>query len=658
MNNTVEINQSKFWESDFMNFLILLILGCLVYFPLFTNDLTNWDDISYILENPFIKTFNSDNLKSIWSTYYMGNYHPLTMCSYLIEYQCWGSNGIGYHIVSLLLHIINSCLVYQLINKITLSKKSLGLYASIIFLVHPFHVESVAWASERKDLLYVLFLLISSLYFIKYCKINNRKYYYFSLFGFLLSCFSKGQAVVLPILLFIIGFFCFNKKALALLKSLLPFFIIAAIFGIIAIKAQGEAIRENDGLLGYERIFIASFGLTQYIIKFIFPHDFIPQYDYPSKTNGSLPYVYYLSILTPVIILGLILLIYKNSKEYLWAILFFILAIFPVLQLFPVGNAFMADRYIYLPMAGLCYLTIYFLNKISFVKNKLLIYIPIFIVLGYLNYIQTQYWKSGISLWTHQLTARPENLTGLFNRGNAYVSLKDYNNAKIDFEKSINLYPSYAGSFSGMGIIYMEKELVDSACLFFEKALSLESDNLGALSGKSFCLAYSGNFDNAFDIVNKVLERDPFRSEAYNIRGKLFSYKGDIKAAEEDYKKAIYIKEDLGEPYYNLGFIYSKQGDHFSAKSNYLLCIKYAPTFYRAFHNLGLTEQILGDTISAINYYRKALKYKSDYSSAKIKLANLLIIKNNPEGCIILRTMTEFGDTSVNNLYLKNCKNK
>lgn len=656
MNNTVEINKSYFWKSDFFPFLILLIYGIIVYFPVFTNDLTNWDDISYILENPFIKAYNLDNFKNIWSTYYMGNYHPLTMCSYLVEYQCWGTNGKGYHIVSLVLHIINSYLVFLLINKITQTKKSLGLYAAIIFLVHPFHVESVAWASERKDLLYVFFLLISSLYFINYSKYNKQKYIYFSLIAFLLSCFSKGQAVVLPVLLFIIGFFCLQKKVPFLLKSLLSFFIIAVIFGILAIKAQGEAVRVNDGLLGYERMFIASFGLTNYVFKFYFPHDFIPQYDYPSKTNGSLPFVYYLSILTPVIILGLILFIYKNSKEYLWAILFFILAIFPVLQLFPVGNAVMADRYIYLPMAGLCYLSIYFLDKISFIKSKLLIYIPIFIILGYLTFYQTQFWKNGISLWTHQLSARPENLTGLFNRGNAYLSLKEYTKAQTDFEKAIDLYPSYAGSYSGMGIIYMEKERVDSACLFFDKALSLESDNLGAMSGKSFCLAYSGNFKTAFDIVNKVLERDPYRSEAYNIRGKIFSNKGDFAAAIQDFKKAIYIKEDLGEPYYNLGFILSNQGNHTVAKTNYLSCIKYAPTFYRAYHNLGLTEQILGDTASAIEYYRKALKLKYDYASAKIKLANLLILKNNPEGCIILKAMIESGDSSANVLYLQKCK--
>ena len=200
----------------------ILLVSFFSYMPVFQNGFVNWDESIYIQDNLLIRSLN---LKDIFSTFQIGNYHPLTMLVYAIEYKLFGLNETGYHTVNLLLHILNVFLVYQLI--ILLSDKLIvAQVAALLFGIHPIHVESVAWAAELKDLLYTAFFLGSYIYYLKFLKNNKNKYYLLSLLLFLLSLLSKAMAASLPILLILTDYFLGRKANSKTFLEKAPYFIL------------------------------------------------------------------------------------------------------------------------------------------------------------------------------------------------------------------------------------------------------------------------------------------------------------------------------------------------------------------------------------------------------------------------------------------------
>ena len=202
---------------------LILFITFLVYRSSTGNGFVLWDDDKYIQNNTLI---TSINLKEIFSTYVMGNYHPFTMLGYAIQYQFFGQDATGYHVVNLMLHLLNVVLVYVVI--FNLSNKSLvAMVAALFFGLHPMHVESVAWASELKDLLYVSFYLGAFICYLKYLNEPlKKKWYYYALVLFFCSLLSKGMAVSFPLVLLLADYFRGRKFDSKTLMEKLPFFIL------------------------------------------------------------------------------------------------------------------------------------------------------------------------------------------------------------------------------------------------------------------------------------------------------------------------------------------------------------------------------------------------------------------------------------------------
>ena len=275
--------QSKvFWSA------VIVVVTLIVFFPTLLNNLTNWDDRVYVNENPYIKAFSWENMKWIFSNSFMGNYHPLTMISLAIDYHINKFNPFTFHFTNLLLHTCNAVLVFLVIFALT-GKMNLSVIAGLLFGVHTLHVESVSWVSERKDVLYAFFYLIALFYYIKFSKKKERKWYWLSLGFFMLSLLSKGQAVSLAVTLFLIDYFqgkkLFDQKGLV---DKIPYFILAVIFGFIAIKAQqGVAATEMVHTEGQQRVFFSSYGFLMYLCKLVLPVFLSGYYPYPNLAQGA-----------------------------------------------------------------------------------------------------------------------------------------------------------------------------------------------------------------------------------------------------------------------------------------------------------------------------------------------------------------------------------
>ena len=237
---------------------IITVCALIAFLPGFQNGYV-WDDMFYIVNNEDLRQVSFKNFKTLVSDYYLGNWHPLTMVTYYIEYSLVKDNAWVYHFNNTVIHIINSILVFKVVEK--LSKNFLiGAVTSVLFAIHPLHVESVVWAAERKDVLYTLFLLLSFWQYLKYTSVVvgdtdygtnwKNKHLWYALGLFILSCLSKGMAVVLPVVFLITDYFLLNRKQIVKIGiEKTPFFVVSLITGIISIPDDNRLVqRRADGL--------------------------------------------------------------------------------------------------------------------------------------------------------------------------------------------------------------------------------------------------------------------------------------------------------------------------------------------------------------------------------------------------------------------------
>lgn len=316
---------SKIWL-----FIILLITGFVYVNSLNNEFLSGMDDDMYILDNSLLKSFD---LQAHFSEYIAGNYHPLTTLSYSVEYFFFGINKIAFHSTNLLLHLLNTFLVFLFVSAL-LKNELVALISAGIFALHPMHVESVSWISERKDQLYTLFYLTSLIQYLKYKSLSKMKNLLLCGGSFVLSLLSKSMAVTLPLMLFAIDFY---QKPYFTSRSLLfkvPFFGLSILFGIIALKSQSTGNTFYELHLNYsifERASMLCYSVVFYLFKFLFPVNLSVYHFYPHEV-GLLPKI------CPLIITVISWQLWKIRKSEVGKItllgfVIFIISLLPVLQL-------------------------------------------------------------------------------------------------------------------------------------------------------------------------------------------------------------------------------------------------------------------------------------------------------------------------------------
>src|SRR5260221_6180005 len=327
----------------------ILLLTFLAYIPALRAGFVNWDDGDYIVDNLIVKDFA--NLKSILSTPVQGNYHPLTMLSIAINYQVSGLNAWSYHLFNLVFHLINCFLVYRLVMLLSNRNIIIAFTTAILFGVHLMHVESVAWVSERKDVLYSLFFLAGLISYTKYADTGIRKQYLLTILFLVLSLLSKPAAVIFPVALFCIDLLRKRKLNVRLFAEKIPFFILALITGILtvigqkAIGARGERFY-NFGI--GTKILFWFYGIMMYFFKMIAPLNLSAFYAFPA-INRQLDIEYYLSPLFFAMLAAIFFFSLKKNRVIAFGILFYLVNLLLVMQVVIVGRAIITDRYNYHP---------------------------------------------------------------------------------------------------------------------------------------------------------------------------------------------------------------------------------------------------------------------------------------------------------------------
>lgn len=507
-----------------------------VYFHSLTNGFVNLDDETYIIHQELIRHFN---LKELFTQYVMGNYHPFVMTVYAIIYHFFELNPFPYHLVSLLFHIANSCLVFWLVFYLS---KSLNVASvtGLLFAIHPLHVESVAWVSELKDLMYSFGFLFSLIFYVRYLKEKQAtRLYIFSFFFFLFSLFSKGMGVSLVAVLFLIDFFLGRKFTVNTVTEKIPFILLALLFGMTAISAQRAFGNINmEGIASFpfpQRIVFASYGFITYIQKIFYLGNLCPYYFYPITPGEAMPGSYYVYPVLVILLAAVTIYSLKKTKKIAFGIGFYTVTVFLVLQLLPVGKTIIADRYTYISSIGIFYLTGEGLNLLLNLNPKQLfktvtasMFMLFVFFLSYQTVKQIDIWKDGISLQSSIIRNYPENEHAYNNRAFLYFDRGNIDSALIDLNYSLKLKPNDAKTWKNIGWIYYQQ--------MFKDTLNAEPLLTKALA----------NF-------NKSLELDSTDAETYSNRGNVYYYMGKGREAIDDLTKAIELKPYAGESYYNRG---------------------------------------------------------------------------------------------------------
>ncbi len=606
-------------KKDYTSYWLIagIILTLIVYLPSLTNGITNWDDPDYV-NNLYVNYLSLAGIVKIFSVYFVGNYHPLTLLSIGIDHLIGGGNPFMFHFTNLFLHLLNTFFVFLLIKRLT-QNNFLAVLTCVLFGVHTLHVESVAWVSERKDVLYSFFFLISLTVYTTYASGKKGVYYGLSLLFFLLSLLAKGQAVVMIVILPFIDYVKGRKWfSIKVLSEKLPFFLLSLIFSWIAFRAQesANAIYFNYFTLP-ERVVFASFGLAQYLMKSLLPIGLSAFYPYPPRLlNGSIPSFYWLFLISfPVFFMGSYFL-FKRSKIYVFGLSMFFLSLLPLLQLIPVGGAIMADRYFYIPSVGLLLCFAFGLLEIKSTTIRYTFSVLFILVLSGLSFSRTMVWKDSMTLWNDVISKYDYAKAAHSNRGIAYVDIGQWDKAIVDYTRAIEIDPKYTDAYFNRGVAFGDLEQWDKAIVDYSKAIEIDPKYKSAFDTRGVAYANLGRWDKAIADYSKALEIDPKFANAYDNRGVAYVNLGQWDKAIADYFRAIESDPRYSKAYYHRGIAYGDLGEWGKAIADYSKAIEIDPKYADAYDDRGVAYGNLGQFDKAIADFSHVIGIDPNFSKA------------------------------------------
>ena len=540
----------------------ILALVFVVFIPALTNDFVNWDDPKYVLDNTLIKDLSVKGIKAMFTSFYGGNYHPLTALSNAIEFKLFGLNPKPFHFFNLLIHIVNAFLVFRLMRLLSKDMR-IALLVTLLFGIHPMRVESVAWISERKDVLYTLFYLLATIKYIQYQQKEKAvmKEYIVIFVLFLCSLLSKSAAVVFPLTLLLIDYYMDKKLSISLFIKKIPFFILSLIFGLVALRSQGVdgALSDLTTVFTYaDRIFLVSYSLVFYMIKLFLPFHLSAFHAYPDKTGGLLPWFYYAA----PIILGFLTLITFKMKKFrkvlVVGFLFYLANIILVIQLVPIGQALVSERYSYMPYIGLFFILAHVLIYLFDNYKNYKVYmqyagIACILVFSVITFGRNKVWKDGIILWNDVIKKNAKVAFAYYNLGNAYKNKQDFQSAINAYSGAVRVDSVYQMAYFNRAHAYADIQQHQQAIEDYSKVVQLAPKHQEAYYNRAVSRATLKQYDAAIEDYTRSLELKPNDAATYYSRGNMKAFKSFFEEAIQDYTKAIELDPKLSDAYNNRG---------------------------------------------------------------------------------------------------------
>jgi len=434
--------------------LLIILLSLVSYLNIFQNEFV-WDDHVFILDNSDIRSFS--NLPLLFTQDVDGLYRPLRSLHYTFVYSLAGKNEFFYHFNSLFFHTIISILVFFIIYEI-INKRNIALIAALIFAVHPIHTGRVTNITAGFDLLGIFFMLLSFYFYIKFSKLNIKKYFFFSLLLFLIAIFSSEEAIVLPLII-ILYEYCFNRERLSkFIKNLIPFFIVALFFIAIRFFVLGIKGRLEEYLAG--NFFLTMLTMLKvyvyYIYLLIVPINLTLYHDIPAATS-----LFDFKVIISALILVTIFFFtirFNKNRILFFSVFWFFITLIPFSNILPLQN-FMAERYLYVPSIAFSLLLSYLLITIFKKKNIARYGVVVFIVLLLGFYVfstinRNNEFRDNLTLWSKTVATNPGNSRAHDNLGFTYERSGDKEKALQEFELAVKLQPDNFKALANLGVVY------------------------------------------------------------------------------------------------------------------------------------------------------------------------------------------------------------
>jgi len=551
---------------------LILIVTFIIYIPALNAGFVNWDDPDYVGENNFLIR-DMSRLPELLTTSVQGNHHPITMFSLALNYAMSGDAAWSYHLFNIIFHLVNCFLVYRLAHLLTRNNTLVAFVTSLLFAIHPLHVESVAWVSERKDVLYALFFLAGHITFTRYIDEGSKKQYWLTLLFVVLSLMSKPAAVIFPVSLFCIDILRQRKFSFKLITEKIPFFIPAIIMGIMIVNAQQKVGATGEDYFGLgKNILFGFYGIMMYFFKMIIPYQQSAFYPFP-PLNEKLSMVYYIAPVFTLLLAAVTFFTWKRYRFVAFGIGFYIVNLLLVLQIFPVGSAVIAERYTYVPYIGLFFIAGCLLDRFA-KKNMNKAYSiigPVALIFCVLTFLQVQKWKDGATLWDSVIKNQPSS--------RAYSARATL--LRID------------GNM-----------LRDSASRLMSIKNTQEANRINAEA--------NSNYNKAIDYYTQAIKMNAIDHESYNNRANIYMDLNKFDNALPDYKQALVVKPNYHVALDNLGGLYARRNRYDSALYYFNLAIKEKPDYKVTYSNRGLSYMSLKQYELAIKDWQTFLQYEPD----------------------------------------------
>ena len=540
------------FKPTMMYALILSILIVAAYFKLFSANFISWDDGEVLVNNKDVHDFN---LKAFFTNYYVGNYAPMAMIGFAIDWLIFNGNAAGHHAMSLLFHILNGVLVYKLAELI-LKDNLKALVCALIFCFHPLQVETVAWVSAKNNLVYSVFFLLGLIHYSKFILNEIKKNYIYALLFFILSVLSKPSAICFPLVLVAIDYVLKVKVDFkSLIINKIPFIIVAVVLGVATIytRTEDKFINQNHAYAIHERIGYAGYAILQYIYKFFIPMDLSVIYPYPQNKVLSIGIGYLILIL---LVFALYKLYKSSSKIIFFGLLFFIINLLLVLQFIPFGEVLTADRYMYLPIIGI---SIALLSIIPLKEKQMKIMgITLMIVFGSLTFMRANVWKNSIALYSDIIKKYPHSYVALNSLGAEYMLNKNYDMASRYLNATVNENPNYYKGYYNRGLLYAQTNRMKNALQDFDKAISL-NQYPKAYVARATAYYELKDFSKAISDAETVLKKEPNNPKANYVLANCYDDLNQLDKALAYYNNVISTNSENPIYYLRRAIVYGKQ---------------------------------------------------------------------------------------------------
>jgi len=605
-------------------------------------DFVSFDDSMYITENARVSAgLTYENIIWAFTTGEdVANWHPLTWLSYLFDAQFFGSkNAAAFHLINVLFHAINSVLLFLLLHRMTRALWASMLVAAL-FAVHPLHVESVAWISERKDVLSTFFWLLTMIAYLRYVASPGFRYLLVVL-PFVLGLMAKPMLVTLPAVLLLMDYWPLRRlegvgslggrpvpRWQWLMVEKLPLFALVVVSSLVTVLMQerGQSVASLEMYPFWLRAANAVVAYARYIAMTVMPIGLVVFYPHPGI---NLPFWQIVVSGAFLVAVSVAVVRWRKTRPYLlvgW--LWYLGTLVPMIGLVQVGSQALADRYTYVPLIGLFMMAAWGIQDLCvrwrIPKTALGFGIgAMLIALTVVAGLQVGHWRNSTTLFEHALKINPSNCLALTSLGTLALKQERYDEAEAYLTKALDLKPEHDEILDSLGLLALNQKRYDEAKAYLTKALNLNPENVDVLDNLGVLALDQGRYDEAKAYLTKALGLNPEHVKVlYNLGGLARGQKR-YDEANAYLTKALNLDPENVTVLNNLGGIALNQGRYDEAKAYLTKVLDLNPENPNALNNLGIVFVNQGRSDEAKAYFSKALKVKPDFVDARNNLARI-----------------------------------